>query len=161
MDEKYIFDTSFWIWMKNIAYPMGIFPAVWRYFLKIGNQICYCDAIEQEIDNGDNKDSLKIWFNKNKKQFKKVTESSVPKRLRAYYSKDPIQSPEISAQAMDIVIIATAKKENLIIVTDEKPSDQNLSNPIKDPKIPNICKKEKIECFQVENFWKKTGVVFN
>ena len=62
---------------------------------------------------------------------------------------------------MDIVIIATAQKENLIIVTDEKPSDQNLSNPTKDPKIPNICKKEEIECFQVENFWKKTGVVFN
>ena len=35
MDKKYIFDTSFWIWMKNIAYPMGIFPAVWRYFIKM------------------------------------------------------------------------------------------------------------------------------
>ena len=39
MDEKYIFDTSFWIWMKNID-PMGHFS----YCLEIVKGIKFATA---------------------------------------------------------------------------------------------------------------------
>lgn len=149
--NKYLFDTSIWIWCWNEAYPRVNFEKVYTFFTEQAKgKICYIDQIEKELEKKD--DDLYTYFKDSKEYFSKIEAEDPTTIINRYYlhkSTIPIA---------DQYIISTAKKKGLIIVTAEKGSSQQLDvlkkgTMLANPKIPNISKIEEIKYFKMKEFW--------
>ena len=147
--SKYLFDASSWIFCANEAYPMANFPIVWNLFLKINSQICYIDSVVRELKQKD--DGLNKWIRKEIKNqcFTEIKQSDPGQILNKHY---PDNYPQ---QKADPFLIATAKEYNLTLITQE-----TVSGHRKSPKIPVICREEKVECLNILEFWSEIKQVF-
>ena len=149
--KKFIFDTSTWIFCSNEAYPISNFPIVWNSFLEKKNyEIHYIDAVVGEIEEGKPDDKLRKWFKGKKPSLTKIKQTTPKDIVNTYYAK-AAKPPKA-----DPFIIATAKEHTLIVVTQEK----NRGHSEENPKIPAICKKEKITCMPVNEFWQEVHKIF-
>ena len=152
-DEKFIFDTSVWIWMNNLAYPREQFPSIWNWLTKTNN-IYYIKEIKSELSVYEN--SLENWFKK-QNNIKLIPTADPTTINNTYYHK-------ASGTIVDSQIIASAKECSLIIVTDEKEvkgqTKEELEEGKPNPKIPNVCKYEGVTCIAMQDFWKRTEVSF-
>ncbi len=162
-EHKYFFDTSFWIEGLNILYSKENFPKVWKFFRKEypeiyfnHPEIYFNDVVVEELSRQD--DDLFAWFQQaiEEKLFTQVPVAESDTIINKYYQK--------AKKKNDAFIIATAKKENLILVTIEKKTENQtnkiLQSGIKNPKMPNVCELEGVECIHLKEFWEREKIVF-
>ena len=148
--SKYLFDTSVWIWAFNEAYPMDVFACVWAFFEKEGT-IHYIEEIKKELSQKD--DKLNQWFKKTN-SLKKISSVDPSDIINKYYTKN------LEGATVDAKVIATAKKEGMIVVSAEKYHPQQIERlkqqkPVRNVKMPNVCKLEGIKHYNIVNFWKE------
>ena len=155
-EHKYFFDTNCWIEGLNKFYFKTNFPSVWNFFEQKHSEIHFNTFVVDELRQQD--DDLFAWFEKaiEKKLFTEVPIADSGTILNKYYKK--------AKKKTDAFFIATAKKEKLILVTLEKfiknQTEEVLLGGIKNPKIPNVCELEKIECIHLKEFWEREKIVF-
>ncbi|GAB5513525.1 DUF4411 family protein [Rhodopirellula baltica] len=135
--KRYCIDASFFINGWNKTYRIDLFPQVWS---AVGNLIeCQQARVSWEIlkEVRQQKDGLCEWIDTHKGKIVRPgpeEQKAIRVLMRRY--------PNIAAQgrtpnAGDPWVIALAKAEDLIVVTDENP--QAKANPNKPPKITYLC----------------------
>ena len=162
-EHKYFFDTNCWSESFNRLYPQENFPSVWNFFEKKypeknfkHPEIYFNATVVEELSKQD--DDLFAWFEKaiEKKLFTEVPIVDSGTIVNKYYKN--------ARKKNDAFIIDTAQKENLILVTlEERASNQTkikLEKGVPNPKIPNVCELEKIECIHLKEFWEREKIVF-
>lgn len=165
MNSKYILDTNIFITAKNKWYPFDLFPSFWNQIIDKAEQgmIYICDEIYNELLSGD--DELSLWIKQNKEKFN-CLKSDELKTIAAYseiinnvaHNKIFKESAKREfAEVADSWIIAHAKANNLVIVTQETRVDFNCKQRVK---IPNICYEFGIEYIDIIEFMRRTNFRF-
>lgn len=151
----YCFDTSAFVDSWRRYYPVGIFPTLWD---KLGelvgeDRIIVPREAEKEILNGN--DDLTIWFKKSNRCVRPYTLAqlqTVQEIVNKYPKVSQFNKPKpLNA---DPFIVALAKEASAIVVTFE--GNGNLD----DPKIPFLCKENKVACFNMIGFFQNEGLSF-
>lgn len=150
---KYIVDTNVFIPILNYYYE-DIFISFWEKFNELvkENIIISVRDVYKELENSKNFNILKkfedIFLEPNNDEIDMIREMLNNPNFIKSKDKDKIINGKPYA---DLYIIAKAKKENCIIVTDET----FIENA---PKIPTICKYYNIECINMHDFIKRLNL---
>jgi predicted nucleic acid-binding protein len=142
-----VLDTSALIELK-IKYPRVTFTTLWENIEKLIEQgrIIAPRAVFNELSQYEDKnDVLFKWAKRHKKMFKDrdaVQLQEVHKILSAYPGLVDIDKPTEDA---DPFIIALAKTEGCSVITQE--------SQVKTNRIPYVCKKYKIKCISLVEFF--------
>ncbi len=149
----YVFDTCSFIKLEH-TYPIKHFPSVWAYFDQMisDEKIHSSYVIYKEILNG--KDIILNWAKANSSIFKPVT-LEIQQEAKNIVNKYPsILDYKRAKSGADPFIIAMAKTNNHILVTEETLSGNPLPK-----KIPDICKLLNIPCIDLLNVIKRENFV--
>jgi hypothetical protein len=152
--ELYCFDTSAFIepWVRH--YPISAFPSLWAKLIELIDEeiIIAPEDVLGELKRKD--DTLYKWAKSNSKMFYAMDEE-LQNTLREIINKYPKMIDTRSDKSpADPVVVSLAKVTNRILVTYEKDGSDNR------PKIPFVCKDQKIECIGLMGLIVKQGWVF-
>lgn len=156
MKVRYAFDACSFIELYDLYYPENpLFSKLWDVIEKLLDDeiIISSREILEEIHDTDITDKLKA-HNKNFKPLSKEIQEECRAILKKYPQMIKIKSKHNSNG--DPFLIATAKLEGCIIVTEEKSDDFNDPNSYK---IPKVCKKLGIMCINLKQFLDIIGSV--
>lgn len=136
--KRYCLDTSSLIAAWQERYPIENFPKLWEYIelLILNGRVVIHTAVYDETGRG-SKD-LHAWLKKYTKHFiafDTETQIEVKQILKDYPKLVAVKKQSFAA---DPFIIATAKINHLIVVTEE--AFKTLENP----HIPNVCNELKV-----------------
>lgn len=158
-NNKYIFDTSS---LSNAFkhYYHDRFPTFWEKFntLVRENLLISVKEAKNELDRFGFNDSVKLWV-KDNRDFFLIPNVEELKFITSIYKINHFQQNLEKKKLLhggafaDPFIIASAKINNAIVVTEEKFKDHGA-------RIPNICKKFNIKCTNLEGFLIKEGWTF-
>lgn len=145
--EKYILDSDVFISAKNSYYSFNLCPGFWNsliYFSK-KEQICSINKVRDEIQKGN--DDLVSWIEKLNNFFydhnNNVTSPNYKEIIDWITHKSNYTTEAIArfVKGADTWLIAFAKTNNLIVVTNEKSNPESK----KKIKIPDICNRYNVQ----------------
>lgn len=159
MPRKYILDANVLITASKNMYPIDIFPSFWNTLLDkaTNKEFCLTEEVVEELNRGN--DQLKDWLNNNIDCFE-ILKSNNQKLIDEYSliiqsvvdNDNYYQSAKDEfASIADSWLIAHAKNNNYIIVTQEK---LNI-NSKKRIMIPNVCNEFNIEYIDIVQFMRE------
>lgn len=153
---KYSIDTSSLIDAYNRYYPPDIIPDLWEKFEEMIKNFELI-AIKQVMDElyGQDDDLLK-WAKTHKEMFISFDEE-IQKVVRLILEELPnsINLGKEKTNA-DLWVIALAKIHNITVITGEKGTGK-----LKDRKIPDICKKIHVRCFDLLGLFREKEWIFH
>ena len=150
---KYIIDASSIISQKNNEkHRRQVYKKMWEQIEKYMEKqiIVTCSEIAEEVKDKD----IKNWLTTHNCIILDIDDEiqhNVRKIVTEHFKMIDFSEKKGSSSG-DAFLIATAIKYNLIIITEE--------NPIKQNKIPQICKNYNIETLNITEFCEKEGWVF-
>jgi len=159
---KYVIDTNSLLEGSfNRKYEKKYFPVHWKNFEKLWKErtIVSIELVLIELTKSEEKrDEIYSWAEENKDGFISQTED-VKITLIDLFKKYPGWSENSKANATwaDGELVAFAKTHSLILVTEEKIRN-NFMDDNKNSKIPDLCKKEEIECIDFLELIKKENL---
>jgi hypothetical protein len=138
--------------MKRV-YPFEIFPSVWDKIseLAIDGILISCEDVYEELNTQD--DELVPWADEHLSIFKPIDikiQIEVAKILGTHSNLLDLKNKKSSA---DPFIIAVAKVNDCIVVTEEQPS----GGPHKS-KIPDVCRYYGIRCIKLLDILAEEGL---
>ena len=158
--KKYCFDTNCFIEPWHNFYSRKSHLSYWDDFIlpKIMNgEISILEEVWKEIEKKD--DDICAWFREHiidKDELLIETSPDLVYQVRNLLSKYPKLSDRTKGRSIaDPFLVAHAKKENISIVTLEKPS-----NNIEKPKIPDVCKAEGVRYIDLFQYIDEMNVSF-
>jgi hypothetical protein len=154
---RYCFDTSAFINGWRRYYPPKSFSSLWNHFgvMMQGGSIVCPEEVGKEIGVG--KDELLLWFKQYKECLVPISKEQleiVSKIVNKYPRVSDYKKPK--PYSADTFVIAVAKIEGRILITDEKPN----KDPIH-PRIPDMCREYGVECWDLLTFFEKEGITFS
>lgn len=155
----YSLDTSALFAAFNERYPIANFPALWCKVVELirkdrlkMSQVVFEEAME---DSG-----IKLWCNQNNlnQYFRVPVDEFVQEAVSEILTVFPkLLDDRRDKSGADPWCIAFAQvTDNCIVVTEENPTDS-----VNRPKIPDVCKHFKVECIKVVDLIKRENWVFN
>lgn len=152
---RYSIDTSVLIngWHKN--YPPDIFPIFWERLSDLIQQGIAIASIEVLNELQKQRDDLLKWCEANRQMFcdfDRTVQTEAHKILSRYprlIDSRPAVSPA------DVWVIALAKAEDAIVVTEEHPTNSSHK-----PKIPDVCIGLGIPCINTVQLMREQGWKF-
>lgn len=146
-------DANIFITAWKKLYPIEVFPSLWDQFVEQKDKIVIIKPIFNELRKG--QDELFDWINK---QGFSITELSGEMEQLALELESEYETEDISKGAgpVDIKLIAYAKKSEYTVVTFEH--QPNPSKKKSTFKIPTICNEQQVECIQLVEFLRRTGI---
>ena len=159
---KYVIDTNSLLEGSfNRKYEKKYFPVHWKNFEKLWNEgiVVSIELVFIELTKSEEKrDEIYVWAEKNKNSFVSQTED-VKKTLIDLFNEYQgwSENSKTNATWADGELVAFAKTHSLILVTEEKIRD-NFMGDDKNSKIPDLCKKEEIECINFLELIKKENL---
>lgn len=140
----YVLDTNIFIDAAQRYYSFDLVPGFWDKLIDLAKnrKIVSIDKVKEEIDNGKEKDSLRLWADNKFQEWFLSTEQ--PDVINAYreiiewvagQNQLLTKAKEEFASCADGWLIAYAKAYGYIVVTDET-KDLKCRNRVK---IPNVC----------------------
>lgn len=163
--RKYLLDANILIEAHKRYYGFDLCPGFWEALIRQHrvDRVYSIDRVKREIDNS-KKDKLADWAKtKAPKAFFKNTDSKEVieqfARMVAWVQDETQYRQEAKdefASVADGWLIAFAKAEGLVVVTDE------VFNPEirKKVKIPNVCRQFTIECVNTFQMLRELGIRF-
>jgi rRNA-processing protein FCF1 len=150
--KKYVFDSNVFINLQRNQ-PMDVYVSLWEKIDTMFDEGIIFSSYEvyEEISIGD--DALVEWA-KSKKDLFVLSSNELQQGVRDILKAYPqlILSGKRMNSA-DPFLIALAKKESCIVVTEER-----LSNNMIAPKIPDVCAKYSIESMNFINFLRNESI---
>ncbi len=153
---RYSIDTSAILGAWRRHYPPDVFPLVWR---KLDDLISLGDLIATEevlVELKRKDDEVYEWARRREHMFIPINEEvqlAVEDILRDH--KKLIDQRK-SRSGSDPFVIALAKVENCVVLTDEKPSGSS-----KRPHIPDVCNALRIPWRNMLQLFRDQGWVFD
>lgn len=142
MSADYCIDASAIIAAWDKDYPKDVFPSLWPQLAKHRTDIVLIEPIYDEIKPMTN--PLRVWMTDN--DFESIPIDGRVEELSLRLEKEyQIREGSEGASRNDIKLIAYAKINNKIVVTDEEEQPQKPVKKYK-YKIPAICDEKKVEC---------------
>lgn len=161
---KYLLDANVFIQAHRSYYPLDICPGFWKALLQQHDhkRVFSIDRIKKEITEGG--DQLKQWANQSapKTFFKKTADTAVVawyQKMVEWVSNEPQYTTGAKAEFANVAdgwLVAYAKSNGLVVVTQEVPSP---SIKRKVP-IPNLCDKFDVEYVNTVEMLRQLGVQF-
>ena len=155
--NKYCFDSSVFMNAWRRHYKPKTFTCLWNHLgnLMESGIIFVPEEVPKEIGVGT--DDLVAWFKKYKSCIVPTTIKQI-ELVSDMVNKYPLLSEYKSSKiySADTFVVATAKTNNYIVVTEEK-VDGNLNKP----KIPVLCKEHSVECCDLATFFEKEKIIFD
>ncbi len=155
MDKPvYLLDSNFFIESKNTYYAFDFAPYFWTWLkgqMEEGS-IFTLDAVKDEIEAGS--DELSEWFGTLQKSC--ILCKQEPEVIQAYadilnyieeapYYNDAALNKWSQLNTADPWLVAAAKTQKLILVTQEKGVSNLKSIRTSNPKIPDVCREFGVE----------------
>ncbi len=154
MMKKYCLDTNIFIEPWNKFYSIKFTKGYWEILENLAQEKIIFSTIEvkREIEKID--DGLNKWL-KNKSFFKNPNQD-IQEKMRYIMNKYPRLVDSSKGRSIaDPWVIAHAQSEDATVVTLE----QNAVKPGQ-IKIPDVCKKENIECIDIYDLIKHLKIKF-
>lgn len=149
---KYVIDTSAILSQKrNEPFRRSLYKTLWKTIDQMVQDhiIVTCSEVEQEVHDKE----IRLWMKNNKMVVLPIDDeiqenvtlivTSVNKRLIDFKK---------NKSSADPFLIATAKRYNLAVITEEKKES--------DKKIPFTCNKMGIHCVNLNDFAEENGIIF-
>lgn len=152
--KKYCLDTNIFIEPWNRFYSIKFTKGYWEILESLAKKEIVFSTIEvkKEIEKID--DSLNTWLKD--KSFFKNPDQTVQENMREIMKNYPrLVSAEKGRSIADPWVIAHARSEKATVVTLEQKAVK--SGQIK---IPDVCKKEEIECIDIYDLIKHLKIEF-
>lgn len=151
---KYVFDSNIFIQLQR-KQPIDVFPTLWtriEELMRDGTIISSQEVYDEILIGGDD---LKKWV-KPLKEFFLPSDIFVQQEVRAILSshRGLIEGGKKKNSA-DPFVIALAKINNCIVVSEEAPTRSPVS-----PKIPDVCPFYSVECIDFIGFARKEKFLF-
>jgi hypothetical protein len=165
IDLQYILDANCFIESAKQWYPFDIFPGFWDALIQKHREgkVFTLDVIEKEIKDGDVKawlqndthfrDSFVLKENKDNNVLTSYGEIVQWAEINPPFDR---KNKDIFASGADGWLVAYAKTNNMIVVTQETLTD----NQSKKIKIPNVCKQFNVEYINLFEMLKRLDVKF-
>jgi len=151
----YTLDTNILINMERL-YPREFFNSLWDSMeaAVVNGDICMCEVAQKELDQGD--DGLSAWV----------------KGITGFVCKTTDEELETAAEIAvahpawvrgqknyaDPFVIAHAKADNVIVVTEERRAGLNTED--KNQKVPNIADEHGVTCIKFFDLLRAQGWKF-
>ncbi len=155
---KYVFDTGAFIVLKNY-YP-STFSSLWNKLdtLAGNGTIVSVREVFNELHNYNEVDFIQDWAKQNKSVFEKPANEElivVQQILAISHFQALISAKAIlkGSPVADPFVVAAGKAKEAIVVTQESYKDNAA-------KVPNVCKKFKVPCINLEEFMEQQGWKF-
>ena len=169
MNRKFTLDANAFIAAWNQHYPYAVFPTLWEKVPRYRDRIVFIKPVFDEIDpiaqhhkklSVEEKKKhypLRIWLETCNFEVKALDESTNNKALlleRKYETKEDSRG----AGSNDIALVAFAKKNQCVVVTQEgrQPQRPRVKSNYK---IPLICSEEGVAHINFVEFLKEIGVL--
>lgn len=162
--RKYLLDANILIEAHKRYYGFDLCPGFWEAMIRQHrvDRVFSIDRVKREIDKS--KDKLAEWAKaKAPKAFFKNTDNKEVieqfARMVAWVQGETQYRQEAKdefASVADGWLIAFAKAEGLIVVTDEV-FNREIRKKVK---IPNVCRHFKIECVNTFQMLRELGILF-
>lgn len=167
--KKYILDTNIYIDAYDRYYLNDYFPTYWDKFSVILNEhVIVPKVVKEEITKSD-------WFLRwlkdnyqhdilNHRNYSQQWQTILEFVQSSGLYKDTALTKQTTGWANEDIadpwIVAIAKEESLIIVTNEE-REPNLAkgDPIKSAKVPDICDRQGVRCIGRNEFFGEVGLL--
>ena len=152
--QKYCLDANIFIEPWNKFYSIQFTKGYWEILEGLARKeiVFSTTEVKREIEKVD--DDLLKWLKG--KSFFKSPNTNVQERMREIMKKYPrLVDPSKGRSIADPWVIAHAQVENAVVVTLEQKATK--SGHIK---IPDVCKKERIECIDIYDLIKSLKIEF-
>lgn len=163
-ERKYLLDANVLIEAHKRYYGFDLCPGFWRAMVRqhLANRVFSIDRVKQEIAQA--KDKLHKWAQLKAPGtlFKRTDGKATIEHFGAmvqWVQSEPQYRPEAKAEFATVAdgwLIACAKAEGLIVVTDEL-YDAEIKKRVK---IPNVCRQFGVECINTFEMLRQLGVQF-
>jgi hypothetical protein len=144
ISDVFCFDTSAFITMKNY-YPLNTFVTLWTNLENMISQKTVVSPQEVFIELEKIDDELLGWVRKNSEVFHELDQEQISFATEIIRDFPKLIDPNKDTSEADPFVIALAKKESAIVVTQESLSRQN--------KIPDVCRQKNIQCIPLLQFF--------
>lgn len=142
----------------NLArlYPRDIFGSIWDQIegQVVLGEACICEAVLREVHRGG--DELHAWAKGQPGFICRVTDEELA--TVAEIATDHPEWVRDTLNEADPFVIAHAKAEPSVIVTEEKPKGPNTED--RNQKIPNIAKEHGVSCIRFFDYVRGQGWQF-
>jgi len=163
--EKYLLDTNIYIGFYDRYYLPAHFPTFWENFKAHINDFVVIPKVV--LDENYQDTWLRSWIKENfvhdvidHRDFVEEFAEILAHIQKQEHYKDDVLINWAREKIADPWILAIAKKENLIIVTDETSNPNlNKNQPSKNAKIPDIARELGIECINRNEFFARIDLV--
>lgn len=166
--KKYILDSNIYINFYERYYRFGVFPSFWDKFKEIMNDSIVLPKVVLEENVQD--DNFRQWIKDNylgdiinHKDYAENWADVINHLSNHDCYNDKVLTNDKSWTHENIAdgwLIAIAKKENLVIVSDElRNYNLNKNHPTKSAKIPDIADDFKVRCIDMNAFFEEIGLV--
>lgn len=145
----YCFDTSGWIQGWNDLYPQDTFPSLWDNidkFIQAG-KVVSPDEVMHELKRKD--DGVFRWAKARPDLFIKLEGTFMAKSVEITNRYKRMLDQRPGKNGADPLVIALALDRKATVVTMER-----ASGGLNSPKIPDVCRAEKVECVDLLAFIK-------
>ncbi len=150
-EPVYCIDSSSLIAMWKERYPKEVFPSLWENKLRglVKCRLGVCKQVWQEIDHPDLKESLSKMGLDEGHLLPECQD--LKNRVAEIINKHPAWAKgDGGREVADPYIIAFAKEQGMVVVTEELPFDKTKPGAERKrrssgPKIPDVCKEMGVE----------------
>lgn len=142
MNADYCIDASAIIFAWEVGYPRDIFPSLWPQLAEHRTDMMLIKPIYDQIDP--TKSLLRMWMVDN--GFDSIPIDGEVEELSLLLEKEyQVREKSEGADGKDIKLIAYAKINNKIVVTEEGKQPDKPEKKC-NYKIPAICDEQKVKC---------------
>lgn len=154
MSADYCIDASAIIAAWDEDYPQDVFPSLWPQLAAHRTDMVLIKPIYDEIKPMTN--PLRMWMADN--GFESIPIDGEVEELSLRLEKEyQVREKSKGASRNDIKLIAYAKMNNKIVVTEEGEQPQKPKKKYK-YKIPLICDEKKVECINCIEMIRRLGI---
>ena len=162
--QKYLLDTNIYIGFYDRYYRPIHFPTFWDNIKTPLNENVVIPKVV--LDESHQDEWIKEWvkenFNRdiiNHKTYAEQFGEVLAHIQSSKYYRDDVLIDWAREKIADPWLLAIAKKENLIIVTDELPKIRDKNRPSKKAKIPDVAKDLSIDCINRNEFFARIDLI--
>lgn len=167
--KKYLLDTNIYIDAYDRYYLHDYFPTYWEKFSVILNEhVIIPKVVKEEVTKSD---WFLVWLKDNyqgnilnHRNYSQQWQTILEYVQSCGLYKDVALTKQTTGWANEVIadpwIVAIAKEDNLVIVTNED-RDPNLDkgNPIKSAKVPDVCDRQGVQCIGRNEFFGEVGLL--
>ncbi len=153
----FCFDTNAFIEPWNRRYPIDLFADFWSTIDEMGQNgiVLATEEVLKELKKVD--DDLHRWTNERSHIFRAI-DDDVQDQVIAILDSHPHLVNAIKNRSMaDPFVIAQALSSGAAVVSEELPDPRRRADRVK---IPEVCAAYRVECINVLEFMRRTGMQF-